>query len=121
MLSRSSGRGMKTDYELAAVHYQNAADRSQSPQAMFNLAYMHERGLGIKQDRHLAKRFYDMAVQTNPDAYLPVTLALVRLQFESFAETANDLGHSWDLYVVALLLGVIGALLIVRRQRDTPH
>ena len=121
MFSRFSGRGMEPDYDQAAVHYQNAADRSQSPQAMFNLAYMYERGLGFKQDRHLAKRFYDMAVQTNPDAYLPVTLALVRLRLESYMETTSDLGYSWDLYFMAILLGVIGALLTARRQRATPH
>ena len=32
---------------------------------MFNLGYMHEHGLGVKSDPHLAKRFYDMSVETN--------------------------------------------------------
>lgn len=31
------------------------------------------------QDIHLAKRFYDMAAQTNPDAQAPVSLALMKL------------------------------------------
>ena len=33
---------------------------------MFNLGYMHEYGLGVKPDLHLAKRYYDMAIETNP-------------------------------------------------------
>ena len=35
---------------------------------MFNLGYMHELGLGMKRDIHLAKRFYDMAAETSVDA-----------------------------------------------------
>jgi len=31
------------------------------------------------QDIHLAKRFYDMAAQTNADAQAPVSLALLKL------------------------------------------
>ena len=31
------------------------------------------------QDIHLAKRFYDMAAQTNTDAQAPVSLALLKL------------------------------------------
>ena len=31
------------------------------------------------QDIHLAKRFYDMAAQTNTDAQVPVSLALLKL------------------------------------------
>ena len=35
---------------------------------MFNLGYMHELGHGMRQDIHLAKRFYDMAAETSADA-----------------------------------------------------
>ena len=48
-------------------------------QAMFNLGYMHELGLGMKRDIHLAKRFYDMAAETSVDAKVPVALALAKL------------------------------------------
>lgn len=41
------GYGTKKDYQAAATHYSIAADKHQSAQAMFNLAYMHEHGLGI--------------------------------------------------------------------------
>jgi hypothetical protein len=32
-----------------------------------------------KQDIHLAKRFYDMAAETNTDAQIPVHMALMKL------------------------------------------
>lgn len=54
--------------------------RSQAnAQAMFNLGYMHEHGLGLPLDLHLAKRYYDQAVEIDPAAKLPVTLALTSL------------------------------------------
>lgn len=31
------------------------------------------------QDIHLAKRFYDMAAESNPEAQVPVALAMVKL------------------------------------------
>ena len=40
---------------------------------------MHERGLGLKKDQHLAKRCYDQAAETSPDARIPVALALIKL------------------------------------------
>ncbi|KAL0595517.1 Protein sel-1-like protein 2 [Plecturocebus cupreus] len=41
------GYGTKKDYQTAATHYSIAADKYHSAQAMFNLAYMYEHGLGI--------------------------------------------------------------------------
>lgn len=41
------GYGTKQDYQTAATHYSIAADKYHSAQAMFNLAYMYEHGLGI--------------------------------------------------------------------------
>ncbi|CAF4702676.1 unnamed protein product, partial [Rotaria sp. Silwood2] len=43
------GYGTEQNYEAAATHYKYASDQSQNPQAMFNLAYMHEKGLGLKR------------------------------------------------------------------------
>ena len=48
---------------------------------MFNLGYMHEQGLGMKRDIHLAKRHYDMAAEASADAVAPVTLALIKIGF----------------------------------------
>ena len=37
-------------------------------QAMFNLGFMHQVGVGLPADAHLAKRYYDMAGETATEA-----------------------------------------------------
>ena len=43
------GFGTDIDYETAVVHYRLATDQQNNAQAMFNLGYMHEQGLGLKR------------------------------------------------------------------------
>lgn len=43
------GLGSESNMEEAAEHYKVAAQSHQSAQAMFNLGYMHENGLGVKK------------------------------------------------------------------------
>ncbi|KAL1612879.1 ERAD-associated protein [Paraconiothyrium brasiliense] len=79
------GLGTAPDDEKAAACYTAAAETMMSAQALWNLGWMHENGIGIEQDFHLAKRHYDLALETNPrEAYLPVTLALYKLRFRSW-------------------------------------
>lgn len=85
------GLGTSADEEKAAACYQAAAETMQSAQAMWNLGWMHENGIGIDQDFHLAKRHYDLALETNPrEAYLPVVLALYKLRFRSWWNTVTN-------------------------------
>ncbi|KAH7065442.1 hypothetical protein B0J12DRAFT_640374 [Macrophomina phaseolina] len=77
------------DQEKAAACYQAAAETMQSAQAFWNLGWMHENGIGLDQDFHLAKRFYDQALETNREAYLPVTLALFKLRARSWWNTVT--------------------------------
>ncbi|KAK7810294.1 hypothetical protein U0070_019322 [Myodes glareolus] len=75
--------GEEKMYPMALLLWNRAAiqaDKHHSAQAMFNLAYMYEHGLGIAKDLHLARRLYDMAAQTSPDAHIPVFFALVKLE-----------------------------------------
>ncbi|KAF2139965.1 uncharacterized protein K452DRAFT_289344 [Aplosporella prunicola CBS 121167] len=81
------GQGTTADQEKAAACYQAAAETMQSAQAFWNLGWMHENGIGLDQDFHLAKRFYDQALETNHEAYLPVTLALFKLRARSYWNT----------------------------------
>merc|ERR1712240_995196 len=124
------GWGTSVDYETAASHYRIASEQQNNPQAMFNLGYMHELGLGMKRDIHLAKRFYDMAAETSVDAKVPVALALAKLAVV-FAvknvedlriligpETWDTLELYWDLYLLSLLLGLLGILMLLRRPRQ---
>ncbi|KAF7190500.1 Protein sel-1-like 1 [Pseudocercospora fuligena] len=78
------GLGSSISPENAASCYQAAAETMQSAQAMWNLGWMHENGIGIDQDFHLAKRFYDQALETNREAYLPVKLSLFKLRWRSW-------------------------------------
>ncbi|KAF2417431.1 HCP-like protein, partial [Tothia fuscella] len=84
------GHGTKPDREKAAACYQAAAETHQSAQAYWNLGWMYENGIGIEQDFHLAKRFYDHALETNKEAFLPVTLALFKLRARSFWNTITN-------------------------------
>lgn len=79
-----AGLGTAVSAEKAAQCYQAAAETLQSAQAMWNLGWMHENGIGIEQDFHLAKRFYDQALETNREAYLPVKLSLFKLRWRSW-------------------------------------
>ncbi|KAF2707259.1 HCP-like protein [Pleomassaria siparia CBS 279.74] len=86
-----NGLGTAANQEKAAACYQAAAETRLSAQAMWNLGWMHENGIGIEQDFHLAKRHYDEALETNPrEAYLPVLLALYKLRLRSWWNTITN-------------------------------
>lgn len=112
-------------------------------QALFNLGYMHEKGLGMKKDWHLAKRMYDLAAETSTDAKIPVALALLKLSFEMQIEAIRDspfkfilyldenIIANWDLYLITILTLFLGLIMFMRRnheivnpranQRETPE
>ncbi|CAL7941971.1 unnamed protein product [Xylocopa violacea] len=128
------GRGTKVDYEAAASHYRSASEQQHNAQAMFNLGYMHERGLGLAKDRHLAKRCYDLAAEASPDARIPVALALIKLSFLfgldylqefSLVDHLNKwdqlLGQNWDLYLIGLLTGMLSLIIYFRRPQPPPQ
>ena len=81
--STHSHKKHTTPQEKAAQCYQAAAETHHSAQAYWNLGWMYENGVGMGQDFHLAKRFYDLALETNKEAYLPVKLALGKLRARS--------------------------------------
>ncbi|KAG6512417.1 hypothetical protein ZIOFF_030528 [Zingiber officinale] len=70
--------GTNRDFERAAEAYMHARSQSNA-QAMFNLGYMHEHGQGLPLDLHLAKRYYDQALERDAAAAMPVKLALMSL------------------------------------------
>ncbi|KAG1330535.1 ERAD-associated E3 ubiquitin-protein ligase component HRD3 [Cocos nucifera] len=95
------GRGTERDYERAAEAYMHAQSQSNA-QAMFNLGYMHEHGQGLPFDLHLAKRYYDQAVEVDAAAKLPVLLALTSLWIrKNYADSfLVKLRLALDLHVV---------------------
>jgi SEL1 protein len=123
------GRGTTTDYQQAASHYKYASEISHNPQAMFNLAYMHENGLGLRKDIHLAKRFYDMASETSGEAHVPVALALFKLNLifyleeilksnlvDFFLHPSLVFGDLWDVYLMTCVAGLITIMYMIRRR-----
>ncbi|KAI1432167.1 hypothetical protein GGR50DRAFT_697275 [Xylaria sp. CBS 124048] len=78
-----NGIGTEVAMDKAAQCYAGASEYFQSAQALYNLGWMHENGVGLTQDFHLAKRYYDQALETNEEAYLPVTLSLLKLRVRS--------------------------------------
>ena len=84
------------DLATAAHYYQLAADRTGTARAHFNLGFMYEWGLGLKQDFPLAKRQYDLAMTTRDhEADLPVLLALSALNLHEYFV---KLKLSWEKY-----------------------
>ncbi|PWN89817.1 hypothetical protein FA10DRAFT_266367 [Acaromyces ingoldii] len=106
-------------YDKAAACYAAAADRQTSALAYWNMGWMYESGLGVpRQDFHLAKRYYDMAWETNPsEAYLPVMLSLIKLHLRALWATllhgdqsALSLFSSYALLGSSSLSGAAGGL-----------
>ncbi|KAJ1463716.1 hypothetical protein T484DRAFT_1873387 [Baffinella frigidus] len=60
-------------------------------EAMFDLGYMHEHGIGIARDLHLAKRFYDMAAETSQHGIgIARDLHLAKRFYDMAAETSQE-------------------------------
>ncbi|XP_045384102.1 protein sel-1 homolog 2 isoform X2 [Lemur catta] len=83
------------------------------------------------KDIHLARRLYDMAAQTSPDAHIPVFFALMKLETVHMLQDIllfnftmrwkwmkldNILGPYWDLFVIGLIVAVLIFLLRNRRM-----
>nr|XP_015218350.1 PREDICTED: protein sel-1 homolog 2 isoform X3 [Lepisosteus oculatus] len=118
------GYGMDVDHEAAAVHYHLAAVEG-SAQALFNLGYMYEQGIGHKKDIYMALKMYNMAIIASPDAYLPVFLAICKLSITQLfldyytsmiSEVLEVVEPQWDLYLIVMLT-VLLVQLIANRIR----
>merc|ERR1712110_55276 len=131
------------NFEKAIYHYRIAADSHGHPQALYNMGYMYQHGLGLKQDLHLAKRNFDKAMEVDADAAIAVTLSLIKLAFdyafqrfkktssetitsENISKTVNKinvqeffqslLGDFWDIILGTLLVVTLGFIWAYRRQ-----
>lgn len=132
------GHGTTVDLEAAVGHYR-AASEARSAQAMFNLAYMYAHGLGLSRDYHLAKRHYDMAMETATEAWAPVQLALLELRFLQWwhKQTGGALGDPYEYFggwlrptaalldlfeadtiLILVLCATLGAVLLARQRQQ---
>ncbi|KAI0981670.1 hypothetical protein GJ496_004801 [Pomphorhynchus laevis] len=113
--------GVDNDFEAAVSQYKVAADSHGNAQALFNLGYMYEKGLGLRKDLHLAKRFYDKASIASSEAILPTSLALFKLrlhflhdqllQYSPFKRTVILLKEMRALRIGTLISGLLIFLL----------
>lgn len=86
------------NFALAVKHYQVASD-SGDAQATFNLGFMHEHGLGLPKDLHLAKRYYDQSRTLSADGMFATELALASLKVHFYLEKfAPDLVHTFSSF-----------------------
>ncbi len=84
------GIGIEKNIDKAVQCYMGASEYHLSGQALYNLGWMHENGVGLNQDYHLAKRYYDLALTASEEAYLPVTLSLLKLRARSAWNTFTN-------------------------------
>lgn len=102
-------QGKERDFVRAAEAYMYAKCQLNA-QAMFNLGYMHEHGQGLPFDLHLAKSYYDQALENEPVSKLPIMLALSRLWVR---RNYTDI----SIMVTLLLASLITVLLLLKRRQ----
>lgn len=83
------GFGTEPDPEKAVSLWTTAADSRMVPLALWNLGWSYENGVGVEQDFHLAKRYYDACLEVDKKAYFPVSLSLLKLRVRSAWNTAT--------------------------------
>lgn len=64
------GYGTEIDYETAANQYKLASEQQHNAQAMFNLGYMHEQGLGMKRVSYTLLILLEHTYDENYQVYL---------------------------------------------------
>lgn len=74
------------DYEKALRLYQQRQVLS-SPQAIWNVGYMFEYGLGVEKDYHLAKRYYEGAQTYLPELSFGIQICNWKLMLKMLMET----------------------------------
>lgn len=107
------------DYSSAAEAYMRGS-KAKNAEATFNMGWMHWRGLGVKQDVFMAKRYFDSATEIKAHAMLPAYIATRALfLYNMYNDHSDDIKHVWGkiremwLMVYAMEMGIVTALLIL--------
>jgi len=103
-------------YEEASHYYETAAENVLGPnaQSMFNLGYMHQHGIGRKKDFALAKKYYDLSKQHDPNGKMACLLGLFTLYLDHFSfrrPNVSFLGVNAKYYVSVLMYYLDGLTL----------
>jgi len=114
---------------LSHTAYRRAAELH-NVEAQYNIGYMYQHGEGVPApDAHLAKRYYDLALATNPSALYAVYVSLAHLHLTTSsllslasgaAESVFNVFTFWwnDSVVMALLAILLVGLLSARMVRE---
>jgi hypothetical protein len=90
--------GLSDHFETAIQYYRKAADDHESARAYFNLAFMHEWGLGVSQDFTLAKRYYELATKSKEaEGELAVQIASTCLSIHEFVVQLHSRFTQWSI------------------------
>lgn len=90
--------GLSDHFETAIQYYRKAADDHESARAYFNLAFMHEWGLGVAKDFSLAKRYYELAAKNKEsEGELAVQIASVCLSIHEFFVKLHSKVTEWSM------------------------
>jgi SEL1 protein len=89
VIASVSDLDVHSENDLAsAAHFYRLASITGNSRAHYNMGFMHEWGLGVKQDFPLAKRHYDLAITMSSglqrEAVVPVKLALLALEAHQY-------------------------------------
>ena len=91
------------NYEKAAYYYKKVIEFNNEEifiaQAYFNLAYMHQYGLGVEKDLNKSGKYYNKTYETNKLSWISVTIAEILLYFESRFIT-DDIYHSFGFFII---------------------
>lgn len=120
--------GVAARNKLKAFEHYDKANILGNVEATFNVAYMYEWGDGINQNSNRASQLYTTAADTSEEAWLPCTLALIRLSaYTSINYTFNINLYRVDHYKLinslkdviicpeVILFAIILVLLVLRR------
>ncbi|CAK4086838.1 unnamed protein product [Aphanomyces euteiches] len=95
------GTATVANHAKAMAHY--VAASTKNGQASFNLGFMYEHGVGTNQDFMLAKRYYDLSLEINPEGYVPVTMALYKLSWHEALLPFQDMTPSEAAAAIAAI------------------
>lgn len=125
----------EVDYALSLSRYRRTASMKITGEwmqpfvarASFNLAYMHQFGIGVAQDLALARRYYDRCADLDPKGVQsPAMLMLAALAVQSTvsglpsgAELQQALAHDLRAHGLVLLFLALGTLLWLRHFLPT--
>ncbi|EDO18562.1 hypothetical protein Kpol_2001p69 [Vanderwaltozyma polyspora DSM 70294] len=86
------------DYQKALSMYQSGSLRF-SPQAMWNLGYMYEYGLGVERNYTAARNYYNQVIEHDPNLYLAGKASVLKLYIKSLFSwvTGKDSETYWEL------------------------